>query len=54
MDKSGVFHAWISQGYFMQTKHLCILIHICTKGEVGAMKPVTYLLTVPRRYFFCG
>ena len=20
----------------MQTKHLCVLIHICTKGEVGA------------------
>ena len=32
--------AWISQGSFMQTKHLCVLIHICTKGGVGAVKPV--------------
>ena len=23
-------------GVFMQTKHLCVLIHIWTKGEVGA------------------
>ena len=43
----------------MQTKHLCVLIHIWTKGEVGAVKPVkpsskTFLLTVPRRHFFCG
>ena len=28
--------ALISQGSFMQTKHLCVLIHIWTKGEVGA------------------
>ena len=27
-------------GYFMQTKHLCVLIHICTKVEVGAVKLV--------------
>ena len=26
--------------FFMQTKHLRVLINICTKGEVGAMKPV--------------
>ena len=31
---------WISKGSFMQTKHLCVLIHICTKGEVGAVTPV--------------
>ena len=30
----------ISQGYFMQTKHLCVLIHIITKGEVSAVKLV--------------
>ena len=52
--------AWISKGSFMQTKHLSILIHIWTKGEVGApwnlFKPSskTFLLTVPRRCFFCG
>ena len=28
--------ALISQGSFMQNKHLCVLIHIWTKGEVGA------------------
>ena len=43
----------------MQTKHLCVLTHISTKGEVGAVKPIKaptkiLLLTVPRRYFFCG
>ena len=27
--------ALISQGSFMQTKQLCVLIHIGTKGEVG-------------------
>ena len=32
--------AFISQGSFMQTKHLCVLIHIWIKGEVGAVKPV--------------
>ena len=25
---------------FMQTKYLCVLIHIWIKGEVGAVKPV--------------
>ena len=24
----------------MQTKHLCVLIFNCTKGKVGAMKPI--------------
>ena len=44
---------------FMQTKHLCVLIHIWTKGEVGAplnrLKPSSkiFLLTFPRRCFFC-
>ena len=28
--------ALIRKGYFMQTKHLFVLIHIWTKGEVGA------------------
>ena len=28
--------ALIIKGSFMQTKHLCILIHILTKGVVGA------------------
>ena len=52
--------ALISYGSFMQTKHLCVLIHIWTKCEVGVplnrFKPSSkiFLLTVPRRYFFCG
>ena len=32
--------AWMGWGSFMQTKHLCVLIHIWTKGEVGAVKMV--------------
>ena len=32
--------ALIRLGLFIATKHLCVLIHILTKGEVGAMKPV--------------
>ena len=42
------------------SKHLCVLIHIWTKGEVGAplnwFKPAgkIFLLTVPRRCFFYG
>ena len=41
-------------GAFMQTKHLWVLIHIWTKGEVGAVKPSKiFLLTFPRRHFFC-
>ena len=53
------FHAWI-QNVFMQTKHLCVLIHIWTKGEVGAplnqFKPSSkiFLLVVPRRCSFFG
>ena len=31
MDKLGVFHA---------NKHLCVLIHMLTKGEVGAVNLV--------------
>ena len=48
------------RGSFMQTKHLCVLIHIWTKGKVGVLwnrsKPSSkiFLLTVPRQYFFCG
>ena len=44
----------------MQTKLLCVLIHIWTKGEVGApwnrfkLSSKTFLLTVPRQYFFYG
>ena len=44
----------------MQTKHLCVLIHIWTKGEVGAplrwfkLFSKIFLLTVPRRCFFYG
>ena len=47
-------------GSLMQTKHQCVLIHIWTKGEVGAplnrFKPSSkiFLLTVPRRWFVCG
>ena len=47
-------------GSFMQTKHLCALIHIWTKGKIGApfsrFKPSSniFLLTVPRRCFFSG
>ena len=49
--------ALISEGSFMQTKYLCVLIHIWIKGEVGAVKLVypsskSILLTVPRRCFF--
>ena len=32
--------ALISWGSFMQTKILCVLIHIWIKGKVGAVKPV--------------
>ena len=44
----------------MQTKLLCVLIQIWTKGEVSAswigFKPTSkiFLLTVRRRCFFCG
>ena len=30
----------ISKGSFMQNKHLYVLIHIRTKGEVGTVKQV--------------
>ena len=29
----------------MKTKHLCVLIHICTKCEVSAVNPVKVLFT---------
>ena len=44
----------------MQTKLLCVLIHILTKSEVGVplnrFKPSSkiFLLTVPSWCFFCG
>ena len=43
----------------MQTIHLSVLIHIWTRGEVGALldrfKPASklFLLAIPRRCFFC-
>ena len=50
IDKLGIFHS---------NQYLCILVHIWIKGEVGAVKlaealQLNILLTVPRRYFFCG
>ena len=40
----------------MQTKYLCVLIHIWVRGEVGPVWALQWgvLLTVPRRCFFCG
>ena len=42
----------------MQTKHLCVLIHIWTESEVGAswnrFKPSIKIYTVPRRCYFFG
>ena len=39
---------------FMRIKHICVLIHIRIKGEVGTVKllspPVILLLTIPRWY----
>ena len=32
--------ASISQGFFMRTKHLCVLIHIRIEGKVGTVKHV--------------
>ena len=32
----------------------CVLFHIIIKSEAGLSPPVKYLLTIPRRYFFCG
>ena len=32
-------NSWISKRYFMQTKHLCVLFHIRTKGD-GTVKLV--------------
>ena len=43
----------------MQTKHPCVLIQIWTKvrlarHETGLSPTVRFLLTFPRRWFFCG
>ena len=43
----------ISQGSYMQTKHLCVLIHIRIKGEtrnpeMSLRRPIILLLTIPR------
>ena len=43
----------------MQTKNIFVLINIRNKGDVGTITLVQslqlfFLLTVPRRYFFCG
>ena len=35
--------ALISYGSFMQTKYLCVLIHIWIKGKVGPVKLVEAL-----------
>ena len=48
--------AWISNGSFMQTKHIFVLVHNWTKGDVGAPwncppSSKIFLLTVPRQYF---
>ena len=43
----------------MQTKQLCVLVHIRIKGEFGSMKKtrlsptIICLLTMTRRCFFC-
>ena len=48
----------LSPVVFVVFRHFptCVLVHIRTKGEAGWFKPSSkiYLLTVPRRYFFCG
>ena len=41
--------AWISKGSFTQTKHLCVLIHVTTRSEIGAVKPD---LSPPVKYFY--
>ena len=33
-------NSWISMGPFMQTKHLCVLIHYIINDEVGTVKLV--------------
>ena len=38
---------------FMQTKHLCVLIYTCTKGEVGAMKLCDVLLCFYHFQMWC-
>ena len=59
-SQSTFFSVVVSLGSIMRTKHLCVLIHISVKGDVGAVKhtcvspPVMFLLIVPRGYFFYG
>ena len=38
-----VFGGMVRRGYFMQTKHLCVLIHIWTKGGLCAVRLVKAL-----------
>ena len=43
MEKNWFDKIWLHANYlksYMQTKYLCVLIHIWIKGEVGAVKPV--------------
>ena len=35
-----LYDTWISQGSFMRTKHLLVLINIRYKGEAGTIKLV--------------
>ena len=41
----------------MQTKHICVLIHILTKGEVGApwnrFKLSSKMVLLDHLYYFC-
>ena len=51
--------AVISKWSFMHTKYLCVLstseLRVrLARCETGLSPPVNILLTVPRRYFFCG
>ena len=51
--------ALVGWGSFVQAKYLCVLVRVWVGGGVGTVGPVwalqwDVLLTVPRRYFFCG
>ena len=48
--------ARVSYGYNMLTKHLCGLIHITIKGEVGTVKHVKPFFFADRSkaMLFCG
>ena len=43
----------ISNGYFMQIKYLCVLIHIFTKGKVGATLNWLFFLPCVCYAFVC-